>query len=269
MTTFSHQENRQELFQLVEQIVQDREKLGAHPQDTATRTRLAAAEAELSKSFDAPEGFCWCDIVLGEARAMGKHSQSIDPGPFEVILEDAVKKAKAVRDLIQKFVEHVTWILILDRIVDELFQNAAAQKLMEDTAPEFLKVMNRLTINNLILSLCRTTEPAQTGTHSNLTVQQVVNSTCWDDCRKPRVKQIEKRCDSFHSELKGVRDKLLAHKDLEWIMKKNIRSCLSEDIHKKVKKVLEQLDCLDPTLVRATWESVGRACPPRRRGRCT
>ena len=145
-----------------------------------------------------------------------------------------------ISDHIKSFVKLVTWIRGLDRIVDELFLNPAAQDVMERTAPQFLKVMNLVTINSVIGAMCRITEPAKTFGQQNLTVRAIVEETPWTDGRDQEAEQIVERCDCLHQQLKEGRNKHLAHNDLDTILNDR-RFPLPADI---AKKVIEQLELL-------------------------
>lgn len=159
-----------------------------------------------------------------------------------------------IPDHIKSFVDHVTWIRGLARIVDELFQNPAAQDIMERTAPRFLKVMNHVTINSAIGAMCRITEPAKTFGQQNLTARSIVEETRWTDGRAQEAEQIAERCDCLHQRLKERRNKLLAHNDLDAILTDR-RFPLPADI---AKKVIEQLELL----IKLVFAQYGRAWSP-------
>ncbi|MDE0026860.1 MAG: hypothetical protein OXP69_20815 [Spirochaetaceae bacterium] len=118
-------------------------------------------------------------------------------------------------DHVKSFVEHVTYIRGLDRIMDELFQNPAAQAIMNKTAPQFMMKMNREVLNSVIGAMCRITEPAKSHGQQNLTVQAIVKGTQWTEGRDSEAKCIAQRCDGFYRQLKEGRHKLLAHNDLK------------------------------------------------------
>ena len=145
-----------------------------------------------------------------------------------------------VEGKIKIFAEYVTWIRDLDRIVDELFENPAAREVMEEIAPVFMKVMNKIVLNSLINSLCRITEPAETHGNQNFTVQHVVGELRWTEGRHITAQQILKRCDDFHQLLKEGRNKISAHNDWKTILTKR-EYPLPPDLSKRV---IEQLLCL-------------------------
>ena len=80
-----------------------------------------------------------------------------------------MNSSATVRDHIKTFVEYVTGIRSLVRILDELFENPTAKEIMNKTAREFWFVMKRSTVNSLLMSLSLITERAETRKHKNLT----------------------------------------------------------------------------------------------------
>ena len=151
-----------------------------------------------------------------------------------------MNSSATVPDLITTFVEYVTGIRILDRILDELFENLTAKEIMNNTAREFWFIMKRSTVSSLLTSLSLITEPAETQKHKNLTVEQIIKSIEWTNGREQEAQEILTKCEHSYYKLKDGRNKRLAHNDLD--------SCLSDrafplpsDIHKRV---IEQLQCL-------------------------
>ena len=116
---------------------------------------------------------------------------------------------------VKSFVGHVTYIRGLDRIMNELFQNPAAQAIMNETAPQFMMKMNREVLNSMLAAMCRITEPAKSHGQQNLTVQTIVKGTQWTEGRDSEAKRIAQLCDGFYRQLKVGRDKMLAHNDLK------------------------------------------------------
>ena len=148
--------------------------------------------------------------------------------------------SRSVPNVLQAFVEHVTWIRNLDRILDELFQNPVAQEIMDHTAREFMHVMNKLTVNSLWNSLSRITEPAQTFGHKNLSVERVVKEVTWTESRDIEARRIKERCDGFHGLVKEGRNKRLAHNDLGTSLTSR-GFPVPEKLHKEIIAELERL----------------------------
>ena len=132
-----------------------------------------------------------------------------------MVLYLTVRQPSATTALVDSFVDHVTWIRGLDQIMDELFQNPAAQDIMDKTAPQFMMRMNRVVLNSTIGAMCRITEPARSRGQQNLTVRTIVKRILWNDGRDSQAERIAQRCDCYHQQLKKGRDKLLAHNDLK------------------------------------------------------
>lgn len=151
-----------------------------------------------------------------------------------------MKEARSIEDVIRKFLEHVTAIRILDRIIDELFRNTSAREMMDRTAPEFMRWMNILTHNSLINGLCRITERAETHGNANLTVEHLVEAIDWTDSRDIQAQEITIRCKCFHRQLKKGRNKIGAHNDFDTALDDR-RFELPKNI---CKQVIEQLECL-------------------------
>ena len=111
---------------------------------------------------------------------------------------------------------------------------------MDRTAPQFMKLMNRVTVNSLIGAMCRITEPASTHGQQNLTVRSIEKRLPWTDGRKPEAEQIAQRCDCLHRQLKKGRNKRLAHNDLNTIL-----ADTGFPLPLKIaKEVIDQLECL-------------------------
>ena len=119
-------------------------------------------------------------------------------------------RPESIPKLVEDFEEFVTGICVLRRIVDQLFGNASVCDFVLMTAPEFMKVMNRLIINSLISELCSITEPSRTLGNENLTVEQIVNYIDWTERHSDDAKRIAKRCSCYHKRLKAGRNKVLA-----------------------------------------------------------
>ena len=149
-------------------------------------------------------------------------------------------ETRSIEEMLHKFVQHVTWLRDLDRILDELFQNPVAQEIMENTAYEFMLTMNTLTHNSLINGLSRITESAETFGHRNLTVEHVVGVVCWTEGRGVDATEIAERCRSYHRQLKEGRNKIGAHNDLETTLTDRMYP-LQENVGKQVIKQLEYL----------------------------
>ena len=151
-------------------------------------------------------------------------------------------ETRSIEKIIHRFVQHVTWLRNLDRILDELFQNPAAQEIMERTAYDFMLTMNILTHNSLINGLSRITESAETFGHRNLTVEHVVGIVCWTEGRGVDARELAERCRSYNRQLKEGRNKIGAHNDLETTLTDRTYP-LQENLGKQV---IEQLECLVP-----------------------
>lgn len=154
--------------------------------------------------------------------------------------EGYVRNSWSSTELVDTFIEHVTRIRDLDRIIDELFQNTFAQHIMETTAYSFMRLMNELTVNSLLNSLSRITEPAMTSGKENLTVERIVDEMVWTEGRDIKAQRIKERCDCFHELLKEGRNKRLAHNDLGTSLT-NRGFPLPEGLHKEAIEELEFL----------------------------
>ena len=153
---------------------------------------------------------------------------------------------------IESFAEHVTAIRGLDRIINKLFHNPAAQAVMNETAPQFMLKMNREVLNSVIGAMCRITEPAKSHGQENLTVQTIVKGTQWTEGRDSEAKRIAQRCDGFYRQLKEGCDKLLAHNDLKTALDDQRSPFpLPPSINKDV---IEQLE----SLIKLAYEQFGK-----------
>ena len=162
-----------------------------------------------------------------------------------------MKNSPSSTKLIDTFIEYVTRIRDLDRVIDELFQNTFAQHIMETTAYSFMRLMNELTVNSLLNSLSRITEPATTLGKENLTVERVVDEMVWTEGRDIKAQRIKERCDCFHELLKEGRNMRLAHNDLGTSLTDR-GFPLPEGLHKEA---IEQLE----SLISIAYEQDGRS----------
>ena len=158
-------------------------------------------------------------------------------------------ETRSIEEVVQRFVQHVTWLRNLDRILDELFQNPAAQEIMERTAYDFMLTMNTLTHNSLINGMSKITESAETFGNRNLTVEHVVGIVCWTEGRGVDAREIAEHCRSYHLQLKEGRNKIGAHNDLETALTDRTYP-VQENLGKQV---IEQLECL----VQLAFEQLG------------
>ena len=136
--------------------------------------------------------------------------------------------------------------------MDEMFQNSAAQDIMDKTAPQFMMRMNRVVLNSVIGAMCRITAPAKSRGQQNLTVRTIVKRTQWTEGRACQAACIAQRCDCFYQQLKKGRDKLLAHNDLKTSLAgQRSPFPLSQSIGKDV---IEQLE----RLIKLAYEQLGK-----------
>ncbi len=116
---------------------------------------------------------------------------------------------------IEKFCRDVFNLEIIYDIYKELFEDTAAQQLMEQTAHVFFLDMMKVLHGYLLLEFAKITDKPKSRNHENFTVTNLIHSN-----RSMFAKNVfEKLCllnkeiNSFRKLIDSVRDKYLAHSD--------------------------------------------------------
>ena len=155
-----------------------------------------------------------------EARLQVSHWQRVD----------SVQKYCEVSDFscsVDKFCRYVGDLRIRHDIYKELFGDATAQKLMEQTAESFFKDIRTILHNYLLLEFAKITDPSKSGKYENFTVSNIIesNSSMFSKDALDNLCRLNDTLNTFREYIvpsaKGkpsVRHKLIAHLDKNTIM---------------------------------------------------
>jgi hypothetical protein len=128
---------------------------------------------------------------------------------------------ETAENIIQKFCDHVHWLVRVRHIYKVLFEDEqpSCQTLMERTAPSFFADLNRVLRGYLLLECAKITDPATTGKYENFTVDCLVQKIIWpnEDILK-ELKSLQGITENFSSNIKPARNKFLAHLDKEAVL---------------------------------------------------
>lgn len=87
-------------------------------------------------------------------------------------------------------------------------------QLCVDCAPYFFNDFGRIITRYLVLHICRLTDPAGTGSKTNLTTNYIVNELPWPDAVRNQLVQFNDLLIAFRTKVEPARSKRIAHIDL-------------------------------------------------------
>jgi hypothetical protein len=93
-------------------------------------------------------------------------------------------------------------------------ENPANTALCVDYAPYFFNDFNRIITRMLVLHICRITDPAGSGSKTNLTTNYISQNLPWRPDVKQRLENLNNRLMAFRAKLEPARSKRIAHTDL-------------------------------------------------------
>jgi hypothetical protein len=107
---------------------------------------------------------------------------------------------------------HMKWKSFLD-----LYAEQATIRLLNDTAPAFFRIFQDVLLDDVIMSICRLTDPPRSGGNSNLTLRRLLDSI--DSSVYPELKKTATdrylTLDGKVGFARSHRNKRIAHSDLE------------------------------------------------------
>ena len=124
--------------------------------------------------------------------------------------------AEISKDDVEAFTNYCVTALSIDNHVRHLFDGSESQsKLLYRTAPILFTDLNVALIQNLILHVCKLTDPHMSRGNQNLTTNFFVEKA--NASIVPRLQSINEKILPFASKLHSARHKLIAHLDRKTI----------------------------------------------------
>jgi hypothetical protein len=108
------------------------------------------------------------------------------------------------KEEIQKFSEHCVYVRSVWILMMRIWRDSDEdeRKLMEDIAPLFFADIGQALTEIMIIAACRITDPVNSGSRENFTVELFVNSFASDP-------ETYKQLDALHQQMKKLRTKIL------------------------------------------------------------
>jgi hypothetical protein len=129
----------------------------------------------------------------------------------------SMKKAnpndKHTKIFVNEFCNYVVELKGLHNIFKELFENAHAIALMEQTAKAFFDDIYNMLKRYVILEMAKITDRAESQGNQNFTVDNIITSINWPIDIHDNLCQKNNILSTFRSSIKKARDKIIAHND--------------------------------------------------------
>jgi hypothetical protein len=143
---------------------------------------------------------------------------------------DSVEEICVVSDFsrsVDKFCRYVTDLKVRHNIYKKLFEDTTAQKLMEQTAPQFFLDIMAILKDYLLLEIAKITDPSKSGKYENFTVSNIIESNInmWTKDVFDDLCGLNKKINTFREYIvpsakdkPSLRHKRLAHHDKDTFM---------------------------------------------------
>ena len=146
------------------------------------------------------------------------------------------------RKMVDEFCHYVVGLKAIHRIGKELFENDEGRKLMKQTAISFFTDINNILVNYFILETAKITDPAVTNKkYENFTIANMLETINWPESVARDLNRLNKVVEDFRKNVKGARDKLLAHYDKNTFMSDKVLGTFPEGDDEKFIKALEEM----------------------------
>jgi hypothetical protein len=113
-------------------------------------------------------------------------------------------------------------------------------KLLNETAPKFFGLVERTLHDDMLLHICRLTDPESTGKSKNLSIRRLINFSHEANFSRQLNKEID-HCIYYSKYARDWRNKMLAHDDLaraldplSFPIKKHSRACMQNTVNSMV-----------------------------------
>jgi hypothetical protein len=143
---------------------------------------------------------------------------------------------KTAKEFVERFCDHVHWLVRVRYIYTVLFEEEQPSNLllMQKTASSFFADLNRILLEYLLLECAKITDPAETRGDENFTVDFLVNNIQWptdvvilnglvslptkDKDILKELKSLQTITENFRKYIKPARNKLIAHLDMKTVL---------------------------------------------------
>ena len=122
-------------------------------------------------------------------------------------------KDNAARIMVKDFCHYVVGLKAKHRIIKELFENQDGRKLMDHTAPAFFREINDILFKYFLLESSKITDKASSLGKENFTIAYLFENIDWPANVVIDLERLNNRVKKFSGNIKGARNKLLAHFD--------------------------------------------------------
>jgi hypothetical protein len=125
-----------------------------------------------------------------------------------------------------------------------LFEEGEPRRtLLHRIAPVFFGDLNQLLIEQLMLQICRLTDPPVTSGRTNLTIDNIIGQSDFSGAPEDqaRIKTLRDSIDRFRSKIVPARNRLIGHLDRDAVMAGEPLGVVSEAEWKQFWSDLEQL----------------------------
>lgn len=117
-------------------------------------------------------------------------------------------------------------------IYSAMFSDKKRRRLLLEISPLFFSMLQRIIVDDLIISISRITDPAKQGKNKNCTIERLMND-------RGLVRKLSKEIELKLEEIRAIRNKRLGHRDLETVTS-DAYLCLGVT-GKEIKLGLEQI----------------------------
>ena len=131
---------------------------------------------------------------------------------------DSVQRVCVANDFsrsVDNFCNDVLDLKIKHNIYKELFEDTTAQELMEQTAQQFFRDIQKVLCNYLLLEFAKITDPSKSGNYDNFTVSNIIDSNVSILAKDvyDNLCQLNGTLNAFRKYIVPARHKLIAHND--------------------------------------------------------
>jgi len=138
--------------------------------------------------------------------------------------------------------QEVVWVHSKWNIFLQLYSDSETIALLNNTAPSYFRICQDVLLDDIMLSICRLTDPAQTGGKTNLSLRRLVDNieANKNDKLKDIVKKILDLAEPNFEFARDHRNRRIAHNDLQTRMKTHLEP-LSSYTNDKVNDALKNI----------------------------
>lgn len=159
------------------------------------------------------------------------------------------KMPAALSEVFGELWQDVVWVHGKWAIFCQLYAEKDSVELLNNTAPSFFRICQDVLLDDVLLTICRITDPAQTGRKTNLCLERLVrhiDESAYCDLKDNATSLLT----SFQQKLDFARDhrnRRIAHIDLQTRLKRHPTE-LSSITRQRVREALQAIDKIMNTI---------------------